>query len=183
MKYWSKISFISVCKNCTFHVLWLDQKEIWNFKLSREETLQPKLIFTQSDTASENRNLFKLIPSLASWDFLCMCIILIQFDLSVYWRWWRWRWRWWQWWWWWWWRGCLQLCAVIIHAQFCHGQVCTAMEYAHKTLDADHASSKWSTFCWTLIIMMVFMDHEDEICSFKGRASQIKLFFHRSRWA
>ena len=39
------------------------------------------------------------------------------------------------WWWWrWWCEQCLRLCAIIIHPQFCHGQVCTAMEYTHKTL-------------------------------------------------
>ena len=45
-------------------------------------------------------------------------------------------WWWWCWWWWWrWWcEQCLRLCAIIIHPQFCHGQVCTAMEYTHKTL-------------------------------------------------
>ena len=43
-------------------------------------------------------------------------------------------WWWWRWWWRWWCEQCLRLCAIIIHPQFCHGQVCTAMEYTHKTL-------------------------------------------------
>ena len=42
----------------------------------------------------------------------------------------------------------VQFCALIIHCQFCHGQVYTSMGFKHKTSAGDR-------FFWTIILLLM----------------------------